>query len=45
MKTEAVMCMAFTRQRPSRTPLSATAFSTSFVMFTKSMRAGTFMVR
>ena len=45
MKTEAVMCMALTRHIPSRTPLSATAFSTSLVMFTKSMRAGTFMVR
>src|SRR5690349_13587317 len=45
MKTLAVMCMAFTRQSPSRTPLARTAFSTSGVMFTKSMRAGTFIVR
>src|SRR5262245_17142002 len=45
MKTEAVMCMAFTRHSPSRTPLSATAFSTSGVMFWKSIRAGTFIVR
>ena len=39
------MCIAFTRQSPSWTPLAATAFSTSRVMFTKSMRAGTFIVR
>ena len=39
------MCIALTRQRPSRTPLSATTFSTSAVMFTKSIRAGTFIVR
>src|SRR5262245_25385554 len=45
MKTEAVMCIAFTRQSPSRTRLSATAFSTSEVMFTKSIRAGTFKVK
>jgi hypothetical protein len=45
MKTDDVMCIEFTRQRPSRTPLSATTFSTSGVMLTKSMRAGTFRVR
>ena len=31
--------------RPSVTPLAATAFSTSLLMLTKSMRAGTFIVR
>src|SRR5262245_55737827 len=41
MNTLDVMCMEFTRQSPSRTPLSRTAASTSRVMFTKSMRRGT----
>src|SRR5208282_640481 len=45
MKTEAVMCIALTRQSPSRTRLSFTAFSTSPVIFTKSIRSGTFTVR
>jgi hypothetical protein len=45
MNTLAVMCMAFTRQRPSWTPLLCTSFSTSRVMLTKSMRAGTLRVR
>src|SRR5208337_2672182 len=45
MKTDAVMCIALTRQSPSRTWLSLTAFSTSPVMFTKSIRSGTFTVR
>jgi len=40
MNTLAVMCIAFTRQSPSLTPLSRTAFSTSGVMFTNSIRAG-----
>ena len=39
------MCIGFTRARPSRTPLSARAASTSGVMFTKPVRAGTFSVR
>src|SRR6266850_3554211 len=45
MKTLAVMCMAFTRQSPSRIPLSRMADSTSPVMFTNSMRAGMLKVR
>src|ERR1700683_2913444 len=45
IKTDAVMCIALTRQSPSRTRLSLTAFSTSPVMFTKSIRSGTFTVR
>ena len=40
IKTEAVMCMALTRQRPSFTPLSRTQRSTSGVMLIKSMRSG-----
>src|SRR5512139_2642984 len=45
MKTLAVMCIAFTRQSPSRTPLSFTAASTCGVMLTKSILAGTLNVR
>src|SRR5260370_42519440 len=41
MKTEAVMCMAFTRQRPSSTPLFCTRSATVSVMFTKRRRLGT----
>src|SRR5262245_59642709 len=41
MKTEAVMCMAFTRQRPSFTPLLRTRSSTVLVMLTKPRRPGT----
>src|SRR5262245_18042259 len=44
MKTEAVMCMAFTRHRPSRTPLSRTALSTASVMFSNPTRSGTWKV-
>ena len=40
MNTLAVMCIAFTRHSPSRMPLSASAASTSGVMFTNSIRAG-----
>src|SRR5579884_2079107 len=40
MNTEAVMCMALTRQRPSRTPLWATNFSIRSVMLTKPRRLG-----
>lgn len=40
IKTEAVMCMALTRQSPSFTPLSRTQRSTSGVMLIKSMRSG-----
>src|SRR5262249_55046721 len=45
MKTDAVMCIGLTRQRPSLIPLSASAASTSSVMLTKPMRDGTFIVR
>ena len=45
MKTEAVMCMALTSTRPSRTPLSRTAASTCGVMFTNAIRAGRLKVR
>ena len=40
MKTEAVMCMEFTRTSPSVMPLSARASSTSPVMFTRAYRRG-----
>jgi hypothetical protein len=40
MKTEAVICMAFTRQRPSQTPLSRTHSSTSRVILTNPLREG-----
>src|SRR5512137_1655150 len=40
MNTEAVMCMALTRQSPSRIPLVATASSTCPVMLMKARRAG-----
>src|SRR5437016_5248067 len=39
MKTDAVMCMALTRQSPSRTPLAFTSRSVSRVMFTSSIRS------
>src|SRR6266436_7026955 len=45
MNTLAVMCIAFTSTRPSRTPLAATTRSTSGVRFTNPRREGTFMVR
>src|ERR1700722_18569169 len=45
MKTDAVICIALTRHNPTRTRLSFTAFSTSAVMFKKSIRSGTFTVR
>ena len=45
MKTDAVMCMAFTSTRPSLTPLLRTAASTFGVMFSKPMRAGMLKVR
>src|SRR4051794_17677987 len=45
MKTLAVMCIALTRQRPSRTPLALSTRSTSGVMFTNPRRPGTFIVR
>src|SRR5436853_7419331 len=45
MNTEAVMCMAFTRHRPSLMPLSRTQSSIWPVMFTKSIRAGMLKVR
>src|SRR5438552_1837065 len=45
MNTDAVMCIAFTRHRPSCTPLFRTHSSTCGVMFTKSMRAGMLYVR
>src|SRR5579884_482945 len=41
MKTDAVMCMAFTRQSPSVTPLLRTSSSTLPVMFTNPRRLGT----
>src|SRR5258706_79340 len=41
MNTEAVMCIAFTRQIPSLTPLLATRPSMVEVMFTKPRRSGT----
>src|ERR1035438_9116050 len=41
MNTDAVMCMAFTKQSPSWTPLLRTRFSTVCVMFTKPRRFGT----
>src|SRR5882762_10412721 len=41
MNTEAVMCMALTRQRPSFTPLWATRSSTAPVMLRKPRRCGT----
>src|SRR5579862_7856728 len=41
MKTDAVMCMAFTRHRPSRTPLLRTRSSIVRVMFTNPRRFGT----
>src|SRR4029453_19526669 len=41
MNTLEVICIEFTRQSPSRIPLSARAASTWGVMFTKSMRFGT----
>ena len=41
MNTDAVMCIAFTRQRPSRIPLSRSAASTCGVMLTKPRRPGT----
>ena len=44
MNTLAVMCMAFTRHSPSRTPHSRTASSTSAVIFTNPMRSGTLNV-
>src|SRR5438067_3190935 len=40
MNTLAVMCIALTRHKPSRTPLRWTAAATSGVIFTKSIRAG-----
>src|SRR5216684_3728521 len=41
MYTLAVMCIAFTKHRPSRTPLLRTKSSTVWVMFTKPRRSGT----
>src|SRR5512143_2260989 len=41
MNTDAVICIAFTRQRPSHTPLIRTHSSTSGVMLTNPRRAGT----
>jgi hypothetical protein len=45
MNTEAVMCMALTRQSPSFTPDSETVLSTFGVMFTNSMRLDVLNVR
>src|SRR5688572_11009539 len=45
MNTLAVMCMAFTRHSPSRTPLLATEAATCGVMFRKSIRAGMLKVK
>jgi hypothetical protein len=39
MKTLAVMCMALTRQSPSRTPLASTWTSTCGVMLMNSIRS------
>src|SRR5688572_29376970 len=41
MKTDAVMCMALTRQSPSRTPLCLTSASIFGVMLMKPRRSGT----
>src|SRR5579863_10630362 len=41
MNTDAVMCIAFTRQSPSCTPLFRTSSSTVSVMFTNPTRPGT----
>src|ERR1700751_1128319 len=41
MKTDAVICIAFTSTRPSFTPLSRTAAATSFVILTNPRREGT----
>jgi len=41
MKTEAVMCMAFTSTSPSEIPLARRHRSTSGVMLTNPRRAGT----
>src|SRR3954454_1386906 len=45
MKTDAVMCMALTRTRPSRTPLFLTTSWIWGVMLTKAIRAGRLNVR
>ena len=45
MKTEAVMCIAFTSTSPSCTPEAATICCTRSVMFRKSIRAGMLNVR
>src|SRR5436190_8482636 len=41
MKTDAVMCIAFTRHRPSLTPLFSTSLSTVPEMLTNPTRFGT----
>src|SRR5436190_22407953 len=41
MKTDAVMCMALTKQRPSPTPLLLTSFSICGVILMNPRRAGT----
>src|SRR5687767_13404274 len=41
MKTDAVMCMALTRHKPSRTPLWLTSSSTFGVMLMNPRRPGT----
>ena len=45
MKTLAVMCIALTSTRPSRTPLSRIAASTSGVMLTNARRVFVWTVR
>jgi hypothetical protein len=41
MNTDALMCMAFTKQMPSATPLFPTSSSTVDVIFTNPRRDGT----
>src|ERR1700693_5595945 len=45
MKTDAVICIALQRTRPSRTPLFATTSSTLGVMFSNAIRAGKLNVK
>jgi hypothetical protein len=42
MKTDAVMCIAFTSSSPSRIPLSCKTVSICGVMLIKARRVGTF---
>src|SRR5262245_2930064 len=45
MNTLAVMCIAFTRHKPSRTPLARTISAIFGVMFSNAIRAGRLNVR